>query len=463
MAEPGRTRRSSRPLVAPSAPAIGDPGQSRSETRRRRAEASAARPAVVWGRPVEEQTSTDAAPAVAAADAPVHETPETTASAPAQLSRRARRIIATPTVAISVISDSEPSPEALTPVAAEAPAATDDVTPPAMTAEAAESFEPTQATESFELIEPVVEAEPIVDETIPMSAEGSQAPVDEFEAAARLFSFTGETPIMRVVPDEAPEAPAPAAHVASRGRSRRGASFRRVAAASFTLGVMGIVGLLAVGMTTPAEAVAAATRTDTITSAPQQLAGDVVSKGQIQAYVAPSEIQNAQVSRSGNYQTAKLVDLAGAVGISNFSSSVFTNNTRCPIQWPFAVGVTMSYGFGMRDGVMHEGVDFTPGDGSHIQAIADGVVRISTDSGGAFGVTIVIDHVVDGQLVSSRYGHMQYGSRQVQVGDHVTVGQYIGRTGDTGRSFGAHTHVEILAGGTTAIDPLPWFRTHATC
>lgn len=364
-----------------------------------------------------------------------------------------------------MISDSEPSPEALTPVAvaAEAPSATDDVTPPAMTAEAAESFEPTQATESFELIEPVIGAEPIVDETIPTPSEGSQAPVDEFEAAARLFSFTGETPIMRVVPDEAPEAPAPAAHVASRGRSRRGASFRRVAAASFTLGVMGIVGLLAVGMTTPAEAVAAATRTDTITSAPQQLAGDVVSKGQIQAYVAPSEIQNAQVSRSGNYQTAKLVDLAGAVGISNFSSSVFTNNTRCPIQWPFAVGVTMSYGFGMRDGVMHEGVDFTPGDGSHIQAIADGVVRISTDSGGAFGVTIVIDHVVDGQLVSSRYGHMQYGSRQVQVGDHVTVGQYIGRTGDTGRSFGAHTHVEILAGGTTPIDPLPWFRTHATC
>jgi murein DD-endopeptidase MepM/ murein hydrolase activator NlpD len=123
----------------------------------------------------------------------------------------------------------------------------------------------------------------------------------------------------------------------------------------------------------------------------------------------------------------------------------------------------MTFGFGMRSGRMHEGIDFTPGTGAHIQAIADGVVRVSTDSGGAFGVTVVIDHVIDGQLVSSRYAHMQYDSRQVQVGDTVSVGQYVGRTGNTGRSFGAHTHMEILQNGSTAIDPLPWLRSHATC
>ena len=62
----------------------------------------------------------------------------------------------------------------------------------------------------------------------------------------------------------------------------------------------------------------------------------------------------------------------------------------------------------------------------------------STDSGGAFGATIVIDHVIDGlQTVATRYAHLQYGSRQVQVGDTVSVGEYIGRTGNTGRSFGA--------------------------
>jgi murein DD-endopeptidase MepM/ murein hydrolase activator NlpD len=234
-----------------------------------------------------------------------------------------------------------------------------------------------------------------------------------------------------------------------------------MAAATFTLGVMGIVGLMAVGMTTPAQAVAAL---GTAAAAPIP-AGDVLSvhADEIQAFVASPQVDNVSVARTENYSAGTLVDLAGTVGISNFSSSVFTNDPNCAIQWPFAVGVTMTYGFGMRSGSMHEGVDFTPGVGSHIQAIADGVVRISTDGGGAYGVSIVIDHVVDGGLVSSRYAHMQYGSRQVQVGDHVSVGEFIGQTGNTGRSFGAHTHVEILQNGTTPIDPLPWLRSHATC
>jgi len=183
----------------------------------------------------------------------------------------------------------------------------------------------------------------------------------------------------------------------------------------------------------------------------------------IQAYVAPAQVQNVDVSRDGDYSVASLVNLAGTVGIANLSNSVFTNDPTCSIQWPYAVGVPITSGYGMRNGRMHEGTDFVPCAGAQIQAIADGVVRTSTDSGGAFGVTIVIDHVVDGQQVSSRYAHMEYDSRQVEVGDTVSVGEYIGRTGDTGRSFGAHLHFEIRLGGTTATDPLPWFRTYATC
>ncbi len=43
----------------------------------------------------------------------------------------------------------------------------------------------------------------------------------------------------------------------------------------------------------------------------------------------------------------------------------------------------------------------------------------------------------------------------------MTVGTVLGNTGNTGRSFGAHTHFEILQNGTTTIDPLPWLRTYA--
>lgn len=286
----------------------------------------------------------------------------------------------------------------------------------------------------------------------------ADAAADAFEAAARLFSFTGETAIQRSVEEPVADEKPDVTHVAP--RRPPGASFKRVTAASFSLGVMGIVGLLTVGLTTPAEAVAAPASkagTTNLTVA----AGDVAPEaGEIQAYVTPSDMQSAPISRSETYTTLTMAQLAADSGISNFSN-FFVNDPNSPIQWPFAVGVPISYGFGMRDGTMHEGVDFTPGEGSPIQAVADGVVRESTDSGGAFGVHIVIDHIIDGQLVSSSYSHMLYGSRQVEVGDHVTVGQIVGHTGNTGRSFGAHTHFEILMNGTTPIDPIPWLREHA--
>lgn len=123
----------------------------------------------------------------------------------------------------------------------------------------------------------------------------------------------------------------------------------------------------------------------------------------------------------------------------------------------------MTFGVGMRSGRMHQGIDLVPGAGAHIQTIADGVVRVATDNGGAYGVTILIDHEIDGQQVTTRYAHMEYGSRQVQVGDTVRVGQYIGRTGNTGRSFGAHLHFEVLQNGTDAVDPLPWLRSRTQC
>lgn len=296
-------------------------------------------------------------------------------------------------------------------------------------------------------------------------ADPAASLLDDFEKAARLFAFTGETPIQNPV-DAPPVTSADPSTSSTRGAAFgrvRGAAFKRMAAASFSVGVMSLVGLLTVGLTTPAAAVAAATGTVSATSVVAP-AGDVQpGSEEIQAYVAPAQVENVAIQRNETYETGTLVDMAGVAGISNYSSSVFTNNPNCPIQWPFAVGVTMSYGFGMRDGTMHEGIDFTPGDGAHIQAIADGVVRIATDSGGAYGVTIVIDHIIDGALVSSRYAHMQYGSRQVEVGDKVSVGEFIGMTGDTGRSYGAHTHFEILSGGATAIDPMPWLQSHATC
>ncbi len=227
---------------------------------------------------------------------------------------------------------------------------------------------------------------------------------------------------------------------------------------TWSLGVVGIV-LLAVGMTTPAEALP---HTHDGPATPT-LAGSALSSDAVQAYVAPASTLTTDLARDSAYGVGTVVDVASTASISNFSDTVFTNDAECAVQWPYPVGVPITYGFGMRDGRMHEGTDFIPGTGAQIQAVADGVVRIATDNGGAFGVTIVIDHLIDGDLISTRYAHMQYTSRQVEVGDTVKVGQYIGRTGNTGRSFGDHLHFEILQGGSQAIDPIPWLRSHTTC
>ena len=299
----------------------------------------------------------------------------------------------------------------------------------------------------------------------PAAASDRSSVLDEFEAAARLFSFTGETPIQRETEaasaSESVVDDAPSPHVAPRRTKRRGAAFKRVAAASFSVGAMTIVGMLAVGMTTPTQAVAAVTDGSATMSVRGALDSDkAIDPDEIQAYVAPAQVQNAALDRDSSYSTTTYAEIASEEGIKNFSN-FFTNNPNSPIQWPFSVGVPISYGFGWRPGEFHEGVDFTPGAGAPIQAIADGVVRIATEAGGGYGVTIIIDHVIDGQKVASRYAHMAYGSLQVKAGQQVHVGQIIGRVGNTGYSFGAHMHLEILQGGTTPIDPLPWLRAHA--
>ena len=60
--------------------------------------------------------------------------------------------------------------------------------------------------------------------------------------------------------------------------------------------------------------------------------------------------------------------------------------------------------------------------GTPIYAAAAGVVKVSQESFGGYGVAVTIDHVIGGQRVSTLYGHMTYGSRQVGAGQTVAGG-----------------------------------------
>ena len=150
------------------------------------------------------------------------------------------------------------------------------------------------------------------------------------------------------------------------------------------------------------------------------------------------------------------------------TADTFTNNPNSPVQWPFTHGVPISSGFGYRIAPCFgcssylEGIDMTPGIGTPIQAIADGVVSRTGNPGGALGVYAVVDHVINGQKVSSLYAHMLNGSLAVKVGDRIKVGGLIGLVGDTGMSTGPHLHLGIFLDGTRAVDPLAWLQKEVT-
>jgi len=135
-----------------------------------------------------------------------------------------------------------------------------------------------------------------------------------------------------------------------------------------------------------------------------------------------------------------------------------------PIQWPVNPGSPISSYFGHRAAPCggcsseHSGIDFTPGYGTQVHAIADGVVVSRPMSG--WGSYVVVQHEVDGQTVYSGYAHMISGST-VPVGTVVKRGDVIGRVGNTGESTGAHLHFSIIR-GDTFVDPLSWLRANVT-
>lgn len=60
------------------------------------------------------------------------------------------------------------------------------------------------------------------------------------------------------------------------------------------------------------------------------------------------------------------------------------------------------------------------------------------------GNMVRIDH---GNGFQTRYLHLAYGTVNVNVGDKVNRGQILGFMGNTGNSFGAHLHFEVLKDG----------------
>lgn len=115
--------------------------------------------------------------------------------------------------------------------------------------------------------------------------------------------------------------------------------------------------------------------------------------------------------------------------------------------WP-ASGYVSSP-FGPRGGGMHTGLDIGAGYGSAVVAAEGGTVTMAQWYSG-YGKCIDISH---GDGVVTRYAHLS--SINVNVGQSVERGEFIGRVGSTGIATGPHLHFEVIVNGGR-VDPMKY-------
>lgn len=129
------------------------------------------------------------------------------------------------------------------------------------------------------------------------------------------------------------------------------------------------------------------------------------------------------------------------------------------IRWPLPGG-SWQLGSRLGDGRNHQGVDMVADEGTPIYAAAAGTVKIAQNAYSNYGTAVVLVHNIGGQQVTTLYAHMPIDSYAVRVGETVEAGQLIGYVGNTGRSYGAHLHLEVRLNGGL-IDGYDWLTANA--
>jgi murein DD-endopeptidase MepM/ murein hydrolase activator NlpD len=143
--------------------------------------------------------------------------------------------------------------------------------------------------------------------------------------------------------------------------------------------------------------------------------------------------------RVGQYLTISGASRYGLLDSSErLTESTLWNVPRASRQfaWPVWSG-TVTSGFGIRDGVMHNGVDITAPEGTPVHAADAGVVAFVARLPG-YGNTIIIRH-------SENYLTVYANNKVnlVRVGQRVRRDQVIGEVGTSGRITGPHLYFQV--------------------
>lgn len=90
----------------------------------------------------------------------------------------------------------------------------------------------------------------------------------------------------------------------------------------------------------------------------------------------------------------------------------------------------------------HNGIDVAAAVGTPILSPTDGIVRgIYNHPAGGKTLIIISD---DGKM---RYGFCHLSKQIATIGQHVSKGDQIARSGNTGRTTGPHLHLTVKCGG----------------
>jgi murein DD-endopeptidase MepM/ murein hydrolase activator NlpD len=151
----------------------------------------------------------------------------------------------------------------------------------------------------------------------------------------------------------------------------------------------------------------------------------------------------------------EILALASKTSAKRLWNGPFVQLGNSRVEASFADHRTYFYKGKEVDQQVHLGFDLAVTKNVPVVAANAGTV-VSAHWLGIYGNCVVLDH---GMGVQSLYGHLS--SIDVKVGDTVTRGQTIGRSGMTGLAAGDHLHFTMLVGGHP-VNPVEWWDSHWT-
>ncbi len=165
-------------------------------------------------------------------------------------------------------------------------------------------------------------------------------------------------------------------------------------------------------------------------------------------------IKNTTISE--DLKSASVVDvektqIQAAKKIEGTDMAEAASSNEIKLVWPCLSSNRITFKYGSRvhpvtgEEIKHNGIDINAKIGEDIVAAIDGkVTKAGWDAGN--GMTVVIS---EGN-VEILYAHLS--KINVEVGDVVTAGQVVAKSGNTGKSTGPHLHFEVKVDGVY-VDP----------